>query len=449
MLELSMTKKGWGSNNDNVRSRSKSRERVSLLGDTDRGSSFNSNNNKNNMKSRSVARSRSYPANPTRSSGKGHPGDEEKVSLLGGGTPGKQKRGDFYSKNRRSGRGYFGKNRWTMSRTMKYAAILVITALVTYKILRKENKMIHWEEYNNILEPKGAKATRCFEKSRNSVDEICSCPDPNKALENKDTTRWKSNHDHMVHNAKNAPANLDVVFFGDGLVEQLSGSRELGQEMVIEAEEYFDKIFKKANGGKFNAIALGSSGDTGPNLLWHWENGIKQQNLRPKLWFLMAGGNDLYIEKCGDRFVEANMLNLAKRIFEDDPDAKIVIHGIIPRKDDLDSKSNNLGHLWNRAQGVNLFVRKFVKTHSSRMHFMNLGQTLLSGGGMKGRGQVDPKLIEGIYPTTKGMEKFIDLAAKKLSPILKGFDREAHQKKEKPDSPYHAKKGVAGGKNRR
>jgi lysophospholipase L1-like esterase len=149
----------------------------------------------------------------------------------------------------------------------------------------------------------------------------------------------------------------------------------------------------------------------------------------------MVGGNDLYVNKCNDQFVMANVMNVAKRIFEDQPDAKIVLHGIIPRKDDLDAKSNDLGHAWNRAQGINLDVRKFIKTHSSRIFYMNFGQTLMVNGGMKGRKSVDPSLISGIYPTPKGMQKWGDLAVKKLAPILKGFDMTEHRKKtKKPES---------------
>ena len=142
------------------------------------------------------------------------------------------------------------------------------------------------------------------------------------------------------------------------------------------------------------------------------------------------GGNDLYVHKCTDRFVKASILNVAKRIFEDQEDAKIVVHGIIPRKDDLESKSDKLGHLWNRAQGVNLDVRKFIKTHSSRIYYMNVGQTLM-GGAMKGRAKVNQKYIQGIYPTVEGMKKWADMASKKLVPILKGFDMAEHKKKAK------------------
>lgn len=410
-----MTKKGWGSNNgENGRSRSRSRERVSLLG------------NRRDQNRR--------VASPP-SSGNGvfarrrKQMDEEKVSLLGGPSPGKAKRSNLHRRSKGT-----QTNRWTMSRMMKYAAIFFVTSLFTYKMLRREAKIIHWDEYNNILKPGESK--RCYEedtpgKAKDKKKEKCLCGDPTTPMQNTENKLWKSNHDRMVHEAKTAPKDLDIVFFGDGIVEQLSGTRNLGKEMVNGMEDYFEKTFSRKRGGKFNAIALGSSGDTGPNLLWHWENGIQQANLRPKLWFIVVGGNDLYVNNCDDEYVMANVLNVAKRIFEDQPEAKIVVHGIFPRKDDVESKSHYLGHAWNRAQGINLDVRKFIKTHSSRILYMNLGQTLMKDGGMKGRRQVDPHMTEGLYPTSKGMQTWADLAAKKIRPILKGFDMEAHRKKKK------------------
>jgi len=420
MLGLKMTKKGY--DNDNFRSRSKSRERVSLLGN--RNSNGHSNGGLRGQEGRRRTRK-----------------EQEMVSLLGRPSPGKLKKGDYNGRRKKAGRrnlkSVIQNIRW--SKRM-YMALLIITAFVSFKLFRKGAKLLNWEEFDSLLEPQAPQDKRCFEETVEIISHVtgksrtlpCSCPEPNVALQNKEDALWQSNHKRMVSEAQNAPKDLDIVFFGDGMVEQLSGYRGMGASILNGMEEYFAKTFNKSRGGKYNAIALGSSGDTGPNLLWHWENGIQQANLRPKLWFLVVGANDLYVKKCKDDFVQASVLNVAKRIFEDQPDAKIVVHGIIPRKDDLYSKSNNLGDLWNRAQGINLDVRKFIKKHSSRIHFMNLGQTLMGPGGTKGRKAVDPRLIEGIYPTAQGMQKWANLMIKKINPIMKGFDRDAHRKQKKP-----------------
>jgi hypothetical protein len=66
----------------------------------------------------------------------------------------------------------------------------------------------------------------------------------------------------MVQFAEHAPDDLDVVFFGDGAIEQLGGTRKLGELSAEGMEEYFEKHFTKRGGGSLNAIALGSEGDT-------------------------------------------------------------------------------------------------------------------------------------------------------------------------------------------
>jgi len=426
MLEMIANKKLG--DDENYRKRH-GKERVSLLGDT----RSNNNNSTRRLKTRdnrkTKATAHSDPSNNE---------EEERVSLLndGGGTGNNKSKNTFLSAGARTKRNSkYNKgsnNNFTtraLSRPMKYAAILLVSAMSSFLLLRNQSKVIHWDEYHNILEPEESKAEpRCFEESRSSIDERCSCPDPNKALGNETSSLWKSNHERIVYQAQNAPDDLDIVFFGDGMIEQLSGTRGLGINIEEGMEAYFDQQFTRKHGGNLNSIALGSSGDTGPNLLWHWENGISQSKLNPKLWLLMVGGNDLFEKKCTDRFVMANVLNVAKRIFEDRPEAKIVIHGITPRKDYADSKSQELGHLWNRAQGVNLAIRKFIKNHSSRISFLNLGQELMANRHMKGRSYLDPSLIaDGINPTPKGMEKWGNLLKKKVTVILRGFDIDKHR----------------------
>jgi hypothetical protein len=59
-------------------------------------------------------------------------------------------------------KGNYGSPPWTVSRTMKYLALMIITACLTFLLLRKESKAVHWEEYHNMLEPEVGKETRCF-----------------------------------------------------------------------------------------------------------------------------------------------------------------------------------------------------------------------------------------------------------------------------------------------
>ena len=84
----------------------------------------------------------------------------------------------------------------------------------------------------------------------------------------------------MVQFAQHAPEDLDVVFFGDGAIEQLGGTRALGELPAPGMEEYFDKRFTKRGGGTLNAIALGSEGDTVSRIIRNKRNDQQQTTYR-------------------------------------------------------------------------------------------------------------------------------------------------------------------------
>ena len=244
MLEMIANKKLG--DDENYRKRH-GKERVSLLGDT----RSNNNNSTRRLKTRdnrkTKATAHSDPSNNE---------EEERVSLLndGGGTGNNKSKNTFLSAGARTKRNSkYNKgsnNNFTtraLSRPMKYAAILLVSAMSSFLLLRNQSKVIHWDEYHNILEPEESKAEpRCFvsntlsntlpfdlaffihftylftfhflellkinqEESRSSIDERCSCPDPNKALGNETSSLWKSNHERIVYQAQNAPDDLDIV----------------------------------------------------------------------------------------------------------------------------------------------------------------------------------------------------------------------------------------------
>jgi len=145
----------------------------------------------------------------------------------------------------------------------------------------------------------------------------------------------------------------------------------------------------------------------------------------------MVGGNDLFVSKCTDRFVQANVLNVLKRIYEYQPDARFIVHGIVPRKDNIDSQSDALGHLWDRAQGINLLLKKFSK-HSAQVTYVNAGPKFLMVKGDKGRGHLDPSMMtNGNVPTMKGMTVWGDYIEGKIREVIHGFDKSRLKQKVK------------------
>lgn len=159
----------------------------------------------------------------------------------------------------------------------------------------------------------------------------------------------------------------------------------------------------------------------GPNLLWHIQNGMIN-SLNPRLWFISIGTNDLFVEKCTDRFVVASILNVVKMIHDLKPDANFIIHGILPRKDDPKSKSQFLKSKWKYAQAINTQVRKFCE-NSPRLWYMQAGPLFLEETERKGRRAIDEKLLEdGIHPTRKGLEVWGDYMVKRINQILQEIE---------------------------
>jgi len=136
MMEMIRTKK----NPDDRDRRARSKERVSLLGE----SSNNSSKNTDRLKSREGRKTKATA----------HPdGTEEIVSLLANSGSKRNKNSPNQKRNSKYNNSKNNLPPWTRSRLMKYAALLFVTAMVTFLMLRKESKVIHWDEYHYILEP--------------------------------------------------------------------------------------------------------------------------------------------------------------------------------------------------------------------------------------------------------------------------------------------------------
>jgi len=158
-MEMIRTKKK--DNNESDR-HDRKKERVSLLENfsNPRSKSTDSTGQlKNRERRRTKAKAHPSP------SGK----DEEVVSLLGdGGKDNSRSKHAFSSSDNASRNSKYNKNKsnlppWTLSRLMKYFAILLGSAMVSFLLLRKQSKVLHWDEYHNILEPSESKAEpRCF-----------------------------------------------------------------------------------------------------------------------------------------------------------------------------------------------------------------------------------------------------------------------------------------------
>jgi hypothetical protein len=112
---------------------------------------------------------------------KAHPDDIERVSLLGsnsgsgGDGPLRPPKNAFrIASAKRRARQAALNPPWTLSRLMKYLSLMLVSCSVTFWLLHKQSKEVHWDEYHGILEPDGTKETRCFVSDKKIDRHVCS-----------------------------------------------------------------------------------------------------------------------------------------------------------------------------------------------------------------------------------------------------------------------------------
>jgi len=184
---------------------------------------------------------------------------------------------------------------------------------------------------------------------------------------------------------------------GGDAVERWNGTSGLGMNKYPSMNTLFDKYFQKSTpGAKYDALALGATGDVGPNLLWLIRRG-EVEKLNPKVWFIHIGTTDLFDSKCTNRYVVANVLNVVQELHSKKPDAQFIIHGILPRLDpeQVYSKGNDqLGEYWHRAQRVNKLLKNLCETGENLWYMQSGNHFLKIDYSQKGRNPVDPRLFD-------------------------------------------------------
>ena len=53
---------------------------------------------------------------------------------------------------------------WTMRRLMRYLSLTAVSAMVTFFLLGRESKALHWQQFHHLLEPqlKTDQSQRCY-----------------------------------------------------------------------------------------------------------------------------------------------------------------------------------------------------------------------------------------------------------------------------------------------
>jgi len=231
------------------------------------------------------------------------------------------------------------------------------------------------------------------------TDKHCpTCDDPTNGVSRAETKWWRNvfaKNVMLSQNYLNAHDDIDVIFLGDSNTEARVGTLKGIDGSVAEHENIegtvkrgkledtlsrshikFEKYFDKRSGGRFNGLALGIAGDTSPNLLWRIQNN-EMSNLKPKVWWINIGVNDIMYSNCSEEITIMGILRVVEELLvrnsNTNADAStIVINSILPvgTTSALSLEGPHIrNRYWPAIKMVNERLAKFAKKHKGVKFF--------------------------------------------------------------------------------
>jgi lysophospholipase L1-like esterase len=105
-----------------------------------------------------------------------------------------------------------------------------------------------------------------------------------------------------------------------------------------ESRNAFQQILTRKGGGAVDSLALlGIAGDRIPNLLFRLQAAGYAKYLRPAVWWIMIGTNDMAMGWCNPDVVLAGNIAIVEEILERQPKASIVA-GLRPFIDEINTR---------------------------------------------------------------------------------------------------------------
>ena len=249
-------------------------------------------------------------------------------------------------------------------------------------------------------------------------DHACTCEDPVKPMDWLDNPLWLDHHNRLVKEAERTDA-FDLVIIGDSITERINGTRHQGNVMLPENRAIFESTFTKSGGGNVDALALGSSGDTSENLLWHLENGmLPDTTLNPKVWLVLIGTNNLGRKLCSKEATLRGILEVVARLRSKRPDATVLLHGLLPRSDNsmakvMKEENYKLGYYWEQIQWINQRLKESCNDNLQCV-YMETIDIFLSSKDMINK----ETLTDALHPSSEGIKKWGPLIVEKVQGML-------------------------------
>ena len=275
--------------------------------------------------------------------------------------------------------------------------------------------------------PPSNNAARCLDSDdpEGWKADTCPCSDPIQAKQ-KRTELWQKHHERLVAAARFASRqftgnDLDVLFMGDSITERWNGTRYLGlQGPFPEYRAVFEQAFDKEKnpGASLQGVVLGSSGDTTNHLLWHLQNGILPDALKPSVILLLIGTNNLGKDKCSKRSTLSGILKVLRELQSARPDTPVLLHGLLPRREQH-APEFDLGRLWRNIQWINGELKRFCEIQAN-CYYMEASDMFLVRHTATGVPQKVNKTLmtDGLHPNEEGYRVWAPRIVEQVQKLL-------------------------------
>jgi lysophospholipase L1-like esterase len=198
----------------------------------------------------------------------------------------------------------------------------------------------------------------------------------------------KAQHEEYLKVAKGG--NLDLIFFGDSITD----------EFKSKGKSQWDSYFAPLKAANFG----GSIGDRTENLIWRMQNG-ELEGYQAKLVVLMTGTNNLWRDD--NEQVEDGIKLCLKLIREKQPQAKVLVLGILPRDEQADSPHRT------RIKAINADLAKLQD--GTKVNFLDIGAKFLTDKGILTK-EIMP---DGLHLSEKGYQIFATSIIDKVREMMK------------------------------
>ena len=197
--------------------------------------------------------------------------------------------------------------------------------------------------------------------------------------------RWRALHQSQVAAAEAAHSTV-VAFLGDSITEGWLRSGFSGRAPSV-AQPKCEAHWKRAF-DQWHPLNLAIGGDRAQDLGWRLQHGLLPSALRPKVFFVMIGTNDL---GAGERWdVAASEVQLVlEQLHARRPDAHVIVHGLLPRGSDEGAPRTPSFHRspwWLAAQNnhyesitkVNAKLNAFATRHREWLSYLDCSHLFLA-----------------------------------------------------------------------